>query len=476
MSLLKLKSKKMKNILYFIVLIFAFAACSPDEHTMPANITSDQVSWEYVATDVLNEYELVNNTPGTSAYWDMGNGVKENGNTVTARYTFAGTYTIKVTIISQGGSVTVEDDIVIAQDNPAFLSGYPYDELTGGSSKTWAVDGYASAAFGLGPTLDNPLAWHADVAGARVGKGLYDDRFTFSIATTGLVFEQETNGDVYANSVWATDLGSTDGYQESDGNDFIMPYDGSTVQCIVTGDGFTVSGGFLGYYAGATEYKIITCTENLLEVAFWDSKSSFYWYTKFVPEDQLTPEPEPVVKQLEANDLYDDFEGNGNIAWVTSAIDGFTTIDNFAPVPINTSEHVALYHKGTGEWNNVSIVLDYLMDLSVRNVFTLKVFVPSFNDYVTECNPGTDWLATHNLLPQIDIKLQDSSLGGNAWQTQQVRSHTLTEDQFGQWVELTFDFSDVSDRTDFDQIVLQLGNEGHCNDGIFYVDDFKLLD
>ncbi len=467
----------MKNILYFIVLIFAFAACSPDDHNMPANLTADQVSWEYAATDVLNEYELTNNTPGTSALWDMGNGVKENGNTVTARYTFAGTYTIKVTIISQGGTVTVEDDIVITEDNPAFLSGYPYDELTGGSTKTWAVDRYSEGHLGKGETIDNPTGWWADASNEKEGKNLYDDRFTFSVGASGLTMDFVTNGFVYANVNYASELGSTTGYQEDDGDDFIMPYDGGAFVCNVAGEDLNFdAGGFFGYYAGTTSYTILTLEEDLLEVAFWDKNDSYWWFLRLRPEDALTEAPEPVVKKLEANDLYDDFEGNGNITWITSEIEDFSIIDNFAPVPINTSENVAIYHKGTGEWNNVSIELDYLMDLSVRNAFTLKVFVPSFNDYVTECNPSTDWLPTHNLLPQIDIKLQDSSMGGNAWQTQEVRSHTLTEDQFGQWVELTFDFSDVSDRTDFDLIVLQLGNEGHCNDGIFYVDDFKLLD
>ncbi len=467
---------KIKQIIYFFALALAFQACSPEEYDMPANLTADKVDWEYVATSVLNEYELINNTPNTTAVWEFGNGVKTNGNKVIAQYTFAGTYTIKVTILSQGGTVTVEEDIVIEQDNPAFLSGYPYDELTGGDEKTWAVDGYGAPAFGLGPTLENPLEWHADGAGDRVGKGLYDDRFKFSITTSGLVFEHITNGDVYANSGWASDLGSTDGHQESDGADFIMPYDGGTAQCIVAGDVMNVSNGFIGYYDGTSEYQLLTVTEDLLEIAFWDSKANFYWYTKLVPVDKLTPEPEPVVKQLKEKDLFDDFEGEGNVNWVTTTIDTFAIINNFAPVPINTSDNVAIYRKGTGEWNNVSVVLDYLLDLSTRNVFTLKVFVPSWNDYVTECDPNTPWIATHNLLPQIDIKLQDSSLGGNAWQTQQVRSVTLTEDQMDQWLELTFDFSDVSDRTDFDQIVLQIGNEGHCNDGIFYVDDFKLLD
>ncbi len=466
----------MKKLLYIWLMTIGIFACTDKDHELPANLTADEISWSYAQTETLNEIKFSNNTPHTTAFWELGNGASSNGNTAFGRYTFAGTYTVKLTVISAGGSVTVSQDINISEDNPAFLSGYPYDELTGGSEKTWAIDGYSAGAFGLGRTLNDPLDMHSDVAGARVGKGLYDDRFTFSITSSGLVFEQETNGDVYANSLWATDLGDTNGHQESDGNDFIMPYNGGTVQCNVIDNVFTTSNGFLGYYAGANEYHILNLTDDLLEIGFWDTKGSFYWYTKFVPVDKLTPKPVVKPKELAEKDLFDDFEGNGNITWDTTAIDYFGHIKNFAPVPINTSDSIAMYQKGTGEWNNVSISLDYLLDLSNRNVFTLKVYVPSFNDYENECNPGTDWLDTHNLRPQIDLKLQNSLLGGSAYETQEVRSVTITEDQMNQWVEVTFDFSNVTDRTDFDQIILQLGNEGHCNDGIFYIDDFLLLE
>jgi hypothetical protein len=44
------------------------------------------------------------------------------------------------------------------------------------------------------------------------------------------------------------------------------------------------------------------------------------------------------------------------------------------------------------------------------------------------------------------------------------------------WLELEFDFSSVSARTDFDQIVIQLGGEAIHTGGIFFIDDLQLLD
>ncbi|MGQ1787673.1 MULTISPECIES: PKD domain-containing protein [unclassified Saccharicrinis] len=466
----------MKNLIYYMMLLLVVASCTPDEFSAPANLTADQIDWVITPTETVNEYQLVNNTYGVTCIWDLGNGVKATGDTAIAQYTFAGTYTVKLLVINQGGTVEVENNIVTDQDNMAFLSGYPYDQLVGDGDQAWAVDAYYKGHFGLGPTLTNPIEWYGANPNDKAERSFYDDRFTFKINESGLVVNQETNGYVYANGAWASELGSTEGNQEPDGGDFIMPFDGGDYVCSVSGDMLTVNGGgFLGYYAGANEYQILTLTDELLEVVFWDTKSNFYWFTRFKPEDKLTPEPAEEIKELLAIDIMDDFEGNGNIQWSTSDIDKFEIIDNFAPVPINESAKIAIYKKGTGEWSNVKAVLTHFMDLSERNVFTMKVFIPGFNDYVTECNPGTDWLATHNLMPQVDVKLQASALGGDAWTTQEVRSHVLTEDQFGKWVELTFDFSDVSDRVDFDQIIIQLGNEGHCNTGIFYLDDFILL-
>ncbi|RKE04135.1 PKD domain-containing protein [Marinifilum flexuosum] len=466
----------MKNLIYLIALLVAVVSCSPDEYSAPANLTADQIEWEYFETDVVNEFTLINKTEGVTTLWDLGNGTTAKGDTVTARYTFAGTYTVKLTVINQGGTVEVQDNIVTDRDNMAFLSGYPYDQLIGEGTQTWAIDAYYKGHFGLGPTIENPVEWYGANPGEKADRGLYDDRFTFEITESGLTVTQVTNGDVYANGGWAADLGTTAGNEEPDGGDFIMPFDGGEFVCSFAGDILTVNGGgFLGYYAGANEYQILALEDDLLDVVFWDTKANFYWFTRFRPLDKLTPEPVEEPKELLALDIMDDFEGNGNIQWSTSDIDKFAVIDNFAPVPINESEKIAIYQKGAGEWTNVKAVLTHYMDLTERNVFSMKVFIPSFNDYETECNPGTDWLATHNLMPQVDVKLQDSSLGGNAWTTQQVRTHVLTSDQQDMWVELTFDFSDVTDRVDFDQIIIQLGNEGHCNSGIFYIDDFELL-
>ncbi len=466
----------MKHLFSYITLTIAVLSCSPEEYSTPAPLTEKDLDWGYYATQTPNEYILYNNTDKVTSLWDLGNGVTAKGDSVVARYTFAGHYTVKLTVISQGGTLTAENHISISEDNPSFLSGYPYDELTGSSEKVWAVDAYCKGHFGLGPTIANPTEWYGAGVYEKADRDFYDDRFTFSMTETGLTVNQNTNGKVYANGAWAADLGTTAGNEESDGSDFIMPFDGGAFSCSYLDGKITVNnGGFLGYYAGAKEYQIITLTDEVLEVVFYDTKGSFYWFTRFAPIDQLTPKPLPIVKELKTKDIKDDFDGNGNIIWNIEQIEKFETINNFVQVPANETKNIAMYQKGSNEWSNVKTVLDFYINLSERSMFSLKVFIPGFNNYSAECNPGTDWLPEHLLKPQIDIKLQNSALEDDAWQTQELRSHSLTNEQMNRWIELTFDFSDVDNRTDFDQIIIQLGAEGHCNPGLFYIDDFKLL-
>jgi hypothetical protein len=69
------------------------------------------------------------------------------------------------------------------------------------------------------------------------------------------------------------------------------------------------------------------------------------------------------------------------------------------------------------------------------------------------------------------VKLQNASLGGNAYTTQtEIVKADLEKDK---WIDLTFDFSGVSTRLDYDKIVIQFGAEGHAAPGIFFLDDFN---
>lgn len=144
--------------------------------------------------------------------------------------------------------------------------------------------------------------------------------------------------------------------------------------------------------------------------------------------------------------------------------------DNPLPVGINTSSKVYLYEKTDSYYSNLLIPnAGYKYDLTDQHTIKMKVYLPSYNDYTTEGLVADDQITNKHLQKTVAVKLQDSSLGDNAWSTQaEISMDNLPTDT---WVELTFDFSSYKLRTDFDSIVLQFGGEGHSMPGLFFFDD-----
>jgi len=168
-------------------------------------------------------------------------------------------------------------------------------------------------------------------------------------------------------------------------------------------------------------------------------------------------------KPLLALDVQDNFENNGYAtidSWKFQDPDLEDLIIGLDPV--NATNHVADYNRsGSFEWTNAQFILDHRMDLTNRNIFEMSVYFPSTNDY------------SGNLTPTAALKLQNSLLGPDAWTTQTEVKLEVTE--FDSWVVLSFDFSQVANRQDYDQVVVQFGGEGHFVPGLFYFDDIHLL-
>jgi hypothetical protein len=146
-------------------------------------------------------------------------------------------------------------------------------------------------------------------------------------------------------------------------------------------------------------------------------------------------------------------------------------VDNPAPIGINPSNKAYRYQKANAFYSNLSFTApDYKFDLTTQNKIRLKVYIPSYNDYETENSVAGDWIAEKRLRPQLAVKLQNSEMADNAWQTQTeiVKTNLVTD----KWIELEFDFSKVADRQDYDKIVIQFGGEGHAGQGLFFFDDF----
>jgi hypothetical protein len=169
------------------------------------------------------------------------------------------------------------------------------------------------------------------------------------------------------------------------------------------------------------------------------------------------------VKPYLALNVQDNFENDG---WATID-DWFFQDPDLLPLivtidPLNAANHVADYNRsGNFEYTNAQFILDHRMDLDELNIFELLVYFPSSNDY------------SGALTTTAAIKLQNSLLGGNAWTTQTEILQDVVE--FDQWVTLHFDFNAIADSMNYDQVVVQLGGEGHLVPAQFYFDDIQLM-
>lgn len=476
-----------KNIFLSAVLAVAllFTACQPyedDEYQLGKAPTATDLDFS-VAPSANNDNILVftntSKVPGM-AIWSFGNGSKGSGNSATSEYPFAGTYSVEFTLSTSGGALTISKDVVISEDDLSLLEHPLYTALTGGATnlegKTWVFDQYHAGHFGVGPFDAATPSWWAAGPNDKLECSLYTNEFTFK--QVGVEMTWVNNGSVYTNGAGKDGLAAL-GYTTAvvpPAGDFDVAYTPAanyTFSINTTDLTITLSdGAFLGHYAGTSTYQILSYsdTEMYLKCVSTVEPGNGWWY-RLIPKE-LNVKP---VIPVKAQPLFEDFEGETlKIDFAQEAMGNLTTssYQNPGPVPLNESSKVYLYQKKAGEfYSNISYVVSgYKFDLTNQNQITLKVFIPSYNDYVTENNVAGDWIANKVLQASVAVKLQNNELGDNAWSTQtEILKTGLEKDK---WLELTFDFSSVASREDYDKIVIQFGTEGHDGGGIFFFDDF----
>ena len=464
---------------FYMALFIGFAtACSPDDPNAvlsPAP-TSEMVQFTATpSTDNPNILNFTNQTPGTfKVIWDLGNGAVAVGDNATGSYAVAGDYMVKLTVFTRGGYTSNTKTIHIDETNVSMLDREDYNFLTGGADeangKTWVIEKDYAGHLGVGPIAAATPEWYSVGPNEKAAEGFYDDEMTFNL--NGFAYTYNNHGNTFANGSNAAGIGGT-----KQGDDITLPYTPPTDMAwsIVEENGkkyLDISkNGFIAYYTGASRYEILKLTENELYLKTIDAANAANaWWLRLVPKGYSRPVE---AKPYKMEDIYDNFDEEGNVTWKKEALTLEESYDNPAPVPINTSAKVAMYVKQDGqpfEFANMFTDFAYKFDLTQRHTFKIKVYMPGYNDYTTAL--GEDW-ANKNLLKQVSAKLQDGT-SAQPWVNQVEIKQQV--DQMDRWVELTFDFSaaDVINRKDLDRIVIQVGGEGNYIPGIFFLDDFRL--
>jgi len=164
----------------------------------------------------------------------------------------------------------------------------------------------------------------------------------------------------------------------------------------------------------------------------------------------------------------DDFEGSGTITtWYGDACGMDKSFSNPFKTGVNNSNTVLKYTDNGGQYANVGFDIPVNFDLTINNIFSLKIYVPSSTITGAETN-------------QISLKLQNSKINA-AWSTQSEIIKTII---LNEWQTITFDFANDNfrnidpnsanpiDRTDFNRVLIQINGEDNTNNVIAYVDDF----
>ncbi len=109
--------------------------------------------------------------------------------------------------------------------------------------------------------------------------------------------------------------------------------------------------------------------------------------------------------------------------------------------------------------------LDTPLDFSVYHRWTMEVFIPTGQDF------------SGALVPEVVLVLMDSD--GNFWERWTEIPITIDEANFGSWVTLEFDGTDLvgangvamQEQTTYNTVTLRFGGSNHTESGIFYIKD-----
>ena len=302
-----MKNSKYKILAWAFILAMV-VACQPMEEDKPEAgqvLPPDAGALDFSITPAADgfRYALQFTQPEIKGIyqvtWDMGNGSVASGEKATAYYPLPETYTVKMTLKTNMGSVVKEKSITTTKtdysifNDPVtiFLSG-GVDDLDG---KTWAMDSLARGHLSVGQAgTDGTGWWVANPLEKKDALVCYDDRLTFKLDGFKAIYVNNGKSFVkgprrtdpaYSNPVnttgdWAVDYPNPQPGTwsiEKRGNKSILKLSGPTPI-------------FPIYDSGAKdgEYEIVSIDENFLDLLCTDVEGNA-WRTKLIRAGYVKP-------------------------------------------------------------------------------------------------------------------------------------------------------------------------------------------
>lgn len=243
----------------------------------------DAISYKYIYGDGVTE-----NSPG---------GIAEHGFTTVG----VNTYTVTIIAYGKGGVATNETVDVTVFSN--FSDEKSTQLLTGGTitGKKWYLAASEKGHLGVGQNDgDATKNYFANYYQAepfeKSATCFYDGDYTFALVNDKIEYKQDNKGNTFFNNSYKSVAGGTNG-----GDDACLAYSTAGIKIVALSPSTSVvsknpietrvttgtvmnfsDGGFMAYYGGATQYEILSITDNRMAVRLVQGNNvSLAWYLIF---------------------------------------------------------------------------------------------------------------------------------------------------------------------------------------------------
>ncbi len=396
------KTRYINKLAILLLALTTLIACDPFEEDKPdagfvAAPSSEQL--DFTITQGDDEFHVVlKNTSSVNGLvtWDLGNGNTAKGDDATAYYPTPDTYTIKLTVSTNGGSNSITKTFTQTETDYAIFSDPKFILLSGGvddlDGKTWVVDSLSQGHLGVGPAGSDGLAWWSAPPLAKSGLGLYDDKLTFKIV--GFETTYANNGNSYIKGYRGDDSNYSNGVDDGGGDLTVeyTPQPGTWFLEEVDGKTYlTLSGPtpiFPGFDTGAEngKYEVLSIEENLLDLVSTGGDGNA-WHHRLIPEGYVKPsvEVELLVVAGTGDNTFDVSLTNINIPDGQS-IDGMTIdFGDGDPVQVNDYMTVTSHtYMRKGTYTITVTVNTSVGDINLSHVETLEKNHPDYIEFLLD--------------------------------------------------------------------------------------------